>query len=588
MAAALAGGMNRFTMLVAAVLGALSSAAAAQPRGRAQAGDADAQAASPASASPGPGDDEDGPQGKSVAAFRLDDIIEVAVRLSPDIARARADREIGRETAIAATKDQSWVLSAGANGEVDAIGADTTGLEPLQVIKDSKISAQLSLGRNLPTGGNISFELGAVHEEKELNITGEVLDQAMMQQPDCGTAVDVYCQNQAEAKVTFKQPLARGVGSVATASQRKAELSAVEATIKAQLSAEEMVKDIVTAYWDLAYAAYEVDVRNESLEAAKEQDRLTRQEMRAGTASQSSLDTVAYEVALRDAALLQAKLTFEQKSLELRRKSGLEIGRRDIVVRPADALEIDNGDWNVDDILAKSHKANRQVAALMMEKKIADVDVDVTENGLLPQLDLSLSGALTGTGATAGDALGGVGGGNGFGYQVTAGLTMSFELSGAAKAANNAAVAKRHRAEVDRIDTERSIDAQIVSAARTLVAGKTQIALTDKAIRIANENFKAERAQFMASRSTNFQVMQRQTQVLDAELRRGRAVADHRIAVVNLQYLSGTLLDAYRIHVRGAGTANEGDVERVRSATSAARAARTKSPRTARRADSDE
>ncbi|HEY0190469.1 MAG TPA: TolC family protein [Kofleriaceae bacterium] len=569
--------MNRFSLLTAAVLGALTSAAVAQPRGRAPAADADVQP-----------DDEDGPQAKNVAMFKLDDIIEVAVRLSPDIARARADRDIGRESAIAAGKDQAWVLSAGANAELDSIGEDTKGLQPLQVIKDNKVTAQLSLGRNLPTGGNISFELGAVHEEKELNITGEVLSQAMLQQPDCGTAVDVFCQNQAEARITFKQPLARGVGSVALAGQRKAELTAVEATIKAQLSAEEMVKDIVTAYWDLAYAAYEVDVRNESLEAAKEQDRLTRQEMRAGTAAQNALDSVAYEIALRDAALLQAKLTFEQKSLELRRKSGLEIGRRDIVVRPADALEIDNSDWNVDEILAKSHKTNRQIAQLQMERRIADVDVEATENGLLPQIDLNLSGALTGTGATAGEALGGVGGGDGFGYQVTAGLTMSFELSGAAKAANNAAVAKRHRAEVDRIDTERGIDAQIVSAARTLTAGKTQIALTEKAIRIANENFKAERAQFLASRSTNFQVMQRQTQVLDAEIRRGRAVADHRIAVVNLQYLSGTLLDAYRIHVRGAGAANEGDVERERGAkASAPRASRTRSSRTARATDGE-
>ncbi|HEX4419417.1 MAG TPA: TolC family protein [Kofleriaceae bacterium] len=565
--------MNRFTLLVAAVLGALSSAAAAQPRGRAPAdSDSDAPAASP---------DGDGPEATNVAKFRLDDIIEAAIRLSPDIARARTDREIGLETAEAATKDQSWILQAGANGEIDAIGADTTGLEPLQVIKDSKVTAQMSLGRNLPTGGNISFEVGVTHEEKELNVTGDVLDQAQQMQPDCGTNVDVFCQNQAIAKLTYKQPLARGIGSdVALAPSRKAELSAVEATVKAQLAAEEMIKDIVSAYWDLAYAAYEVDVRAEALEAAREQDRLTRQEMRAGTASQNSLDSVTYELAVRDEALLTSKLAFEQKSLELRRKAGLEIGRRDIVVRPADPLEIDNSDWNVDDVLAKSHKVNRQIASLVIEKKIADVDVDVAHNGLLPQIDLNLSGALTGTGATAGDSFGGVGGGNGFGYQVVAGLSMSFELSGSARAAHNAAVAKRRQVDITRIDTEHQIDSQVVSSVRTLVSDKTRIALMEKAIRIANENLKAERANFMASRSTNFQVMQRQTQVLEAELKRGRAVADHRIAVAQLQYLSGTLLDAYRVHVRGSSETSS--ITTDDSAAPAPRAARTRSARTAR------
>jgi outer membrane protein len=533
--------MKRFSLLVAAVLGALNSVpAAAQPRGRAQAD---------TGTSPSVPDDEDGPEAKGVALFKLDDLIEVAVRLSPDVARARTDREIGRHAADASRKDQSWVLSASANAEVDALGADTpdTLLQPLQVLKDNKITGTIGLGRNLPTGGNIAFELGLLHETRELNVTGEVLAQAGMQQTNCGENVDVFCQNQASAKLTLKQPLLRGLGSdIALAPERKADLAAVETTIKAQLAAEEMIRDLVSAYWDLAYAAYEVDVRAKSLQAANEQDALTRQELRAGTAAQNALDAVGYEIALRDEALLTAKLTFEKKSLDLRRKAGLEIGRRDIVVRPADPLEIDAVDWDIDDILAKSHKINRQVASLVLEKKMADVAHDAT----LPQVDLSLSGALLGNGDTSGGAFNAVSGGDGYGYQVMAGLTMSFELSGAAKSAQAAAVAKRHRLDIDRVDLERQIDAEVVSSVKTLMSGRTRVALADKAIRIANANFLAERANFLAQHSTNFQVMQRQTQTLDAELRRGRAVADYRIAVVQLQYLSGTLLDAYRIHVR--------------------------------------
>ena len=44
--------------------------------------------------------------------------------------------------------------------------------------------------------------------------------------------------------------------------------------------------------------------------------------------------------------------------------------------------------------------------------------------------------------------------------------------------------------------------------------------------------------------------MQRQTELIDARLRRGRAVADYHIAVAQLQWLSGTLLEQYRINVR--------------------------------------
>jgi len=542
--------MNRFTLLVAAALGALNSVpAAAQPRGRAQANTPSSPDAAPAREAAD--DDGDGPEARGVALFKLEDIIEVAVRLSPDIARARIDREIARGAAGGARKDQSWVLSANANYQRNALGADATDVPPLGQLADDKLTASLGLGRNLPTGGNVSVELGLSHDRQELNITGEVLAQAQMAQGQCGENVDIFCQDQAYARLSLKQPLARGLGSdVALAGERKADLAAAEATVKAQLAAEQMIRDLVSAYWELAYAAYEVDTRAAALELARKQDQLTRQEMRAGTASQNALDTVAYEIAIRDEALLTAKLAFEKKSLDLRRMAGLEIGRRDIVVRPSEPLEIDNVDWNIDDILAKSHKINRQIATIVLEKKIADVDVDVAHDATLPQIDLNLAGALVGTGDTSSGAFSAVGGAAGFGYQVTAGLSMSFELSSAAKAAHSAAVAKRHRLDVDRVDLERQIDAEVVSSVKVLMSGRTRVALSDKAIAIAEDNLKAERANFLAQRSTNFQVMQRQTQVIDAQLRRGRAVADYHVAVAQLQYLSGTLLDAYRIHVR--------------------------------------
>jgi outer membrane protein TolC len=545
--------MNRFTILVAAVGTVLTSIpAAAQPRGRSQADTASA---------PAP-DDDDGPEARGVAVFKLDDIIKVLVRLSPDIARAAVDREVARDAAGAAGQDQQWVLSAGVNYQRDAIGADTPDnrLVPLTPIATDKVTGTLGLARNLSTGGNINFELGLSHMRQEVFLTGESIagQQGAPQAPqsECGENIDIFCQDQASARVTLKQPLARNLGSdVALAPQHKADLAAAQATVKAQIVAEQMLRDIIVAYWELAYAANEVDVRAESLELARKQDQLTRQEMRAGTAAQNALDAVTYELAVRDEALLNAKLTFEQKSLDLRRKAGLEIGRRDIAVRPGDPLELDRQEWSVDEVLAQSHKINRQISSIVLDKRIADIDVDVAHNALLPRIDLTLTGAVLGTGDTSSAAFAGLGGdsNNGFGYQVMAGVTMSFELSGAAKSAHAAAVAKRHHFDIDRVALERQIDAQVVSSVQMLQSGRTRVALNDKAIAVAEDNLKAERANFLAQRSDNFKVMQRQTQLIEARLRRGRAVTDYRVAVAQLQYLSGTLLDTYRIHVRRAG-----------------------------------
>ena len=555
--------MNRFTSLVAAVATALgtviSAPAAAQPRGRSPAAPPAAPAA-PAGAAPAD-DDGDGPEARGIALFKVDDIIEVAVRLSPDLARARVEREVARESAEAAGRDQAWVMSAGLNFQRDALGADTPDnrLIPLTPLQTDKYTGTLGLARNLPTGGNLNIELGLTHERQEVFLTGENLAMQPGSDPppqsECGELPDIFCQDQATARLTFKQPLARGLGSdVALAPQHRAELTAAQATVKAQLAAEEMIRDLVSAYWELAYTAYEVDVRAESLDLAKKQDQVTRQEIRAGTAAPNSLDAVSYEIAIRDEALLTAKLAFEQKSLDLRRKAGLELGRRDILVRPKDPLELDSQEWSIDEVLAQSHRANRGLATAVLDKKLADVEVDVTHNAMLPQIDLTLSGAVIGTGDTSSAAFSGLGGdsNNGFGYQIVAGVQMSFDLSGAAKAAHAAALAKRHGTDIARVDLERQIDAKIVASVKILMSGRTRVALSDKAIGIAEDNVKTERAQFLAQRSNNFQVMQRQTQLIDARLRRGRAVTDYRVAVAQLQQLSGTLLDAYRVRVRTA------------------------------------
>src|SRR5258708_25048111 len=130
------------------------------------------------------------------------------------------------------------------------------------------------------------------------------------------------------------------------------------------------------------------------------------------------------------------------------------------------------------------------------------------------------------------------------------GVSMAWELSGAARRARTAARNKTRRLDIDRADAERQIETQTALAVKKVAAARTRVALTDKAINVAEENLRTERANFLVSRTTNFQVMQRQSDLIEARLRRGRAVADYHIAVAELQYLSGLLLEQYRIDVK--------------------------------------
>jgi outer membrane protein TolC len=499
-------------------------------------------------------EDSDGPEAQAVLPVKLDDLIEVAVRLSPELARSKADRSVAKGSAGAARKDQSWVLGAEASYGINAVSREVA-VEPFQTVREDQAKAALTLGRRLPTGGSIGVEVGMTRVGKEIAIPQEYLDAIQAGQPAQGAQGqgqvpdEFFTTNQAIAKLSLTQPLARGFGpDVALAAEKRADLQFSEATIKTQLAAEEMIANVVTSYWELAFLGYAVDVRNEAVVLAETHEKVTREQIRAGAAAPTEINAITFELATRREALLTAQLEFEKKSLELRRKIGLELSRRRVALRPAEAFEIGTEEWDVEAVLQRSRRANRQLLALGLERKIAEVDLKVAKNGMLPQVDLNLSGGLLGTGRSQDEAFGGLGAANG--YEVMAGLKIEFEISGAARAARDAAAAKKARVEVDRADRARTLDAEVVGAVKSVTASRARVGLADKAIFVAEEAVKVEKQSFISGRADNFAVMQRQTQLIEARLRRGRAVTDYHTAVAQLQQLSGVLLEQYRVDVR--------------------------------------
>ena len=496
-------------------------------------------------------DDSDGPE-LAALPIKLDDVIEAAIQRAPDLMRAKTDRAAAAGDAGAARHGQAWSLGGNVDYTRNA-QADHVDVAPFGQVADDKITAALSLGRKLPSGGEISFQLGLIRDLTEINVPANfqaILDgqQNPAAATQVGTPGDIDHIEASQAKIgaKLKQPLLRGLGSdVALAEERKADLNLAVATIKTQLAAEEMIKDLVSDYYELQYAAYEVDTRAESLALARKQEQFTREEIRAGVAPMSQLNTVTYEIMTREEALLRAQQTLSVKSLDVRRKAGLEIDRRNIVLRPGEPFEIGSDDFDVEETIQRAHHANRRLVTLALQKKASDVDVTVAKNGMLPQLDATLSGAIVGSGSDPGAAFNSIG--NVDGFEVMAGLTFQIELSDAPKHNYEAAVARRHKLDIDRDDLERQIDVEVSNAVQSVKSARKRVALKDTAIVVASENAQAERLNFQATHSNNFQVMQRQSQLLDARLGRGRAVADYRIAVAQLQFLSGTLLEQYGV-----------------------------------------
>jgi len=490
-----------------------------------------------------------GPEAKAMLPVKLDKIIEAVVSLSPDLAKARVDRTVAHAAAEAERRDQAWVMTANTSYAQNGV-ADHTEAPPYSIVEQDTLQANIGLGRKLPTGGQLKFELGTQHQHTEYDITNNLVSTAAN---GGGSGSDMPASEEAwniqsKASIQFTQPLVRGLGDVALANQTKADLAAVEATIKAQLSAEDTMKDIISTYWELAYSTAEVDVRLQSLDMAKRQEQVTHEQMRAGTVSTTAINAVQYEIYSRQEAVQKAQIDVEAKSMELLRKAGLDLKRRDTVLQPAENLEIGEDEFDIDEVLARAKTANRKLAALKIERKSAEVDIRVADDLTRPQVDLQASGGLVGLGQSVGDSFSGIGNKDGYEFQV--GLSMSWELSGAAKKGLEAAQAKKKRVDIDEADASRQIEEQTVLAAKQVAAARNRVMSAKKAAAVAEENVRSEKAQFLAGKTTNYNVMQRQGELVNARLAIVRAQADFHIAVATLQYYAGTLLEQYGIDVR--------------------------------------
>jgi outer membrane protein TolC len=489
----------------------------------------------------------DGPEAVSEHALKLDDLIEVMVRLNPDLTKVKVDRAIAKGDAGAARIDQQWKLNLSAQWSRDGIG-DAVEVVPFTVVAEDKLVGSIGLGRALPTGGSISFEGSVQHSTQEYALPPPGSAEAMAGGPmtDADGKVDA---TQVTAKMTFKQPLLRGFGpGVALAKERKADLAFALATLKVQLEAENQIKELVKNYWEVSYAAFEVEIRHKSMDLAKTQEKLTHDVVRIGKEPPTTLNAVNYEMAMREEALLKSELTLETKSLELRRQAGLELNRRDVVLHPTEPFEISNDVWNMDEQLKHAKDTNRQLAAVGLQRRIADVDVDVTANARLPQVDVSFTGALIGGDKSAGNAFSSLGQADGF--SVMAGLTVQFDIGSGAKSAHESAIARRHKTDVERMDIEHKIETSVQNAVHAVQSAQRRVQLDERAIQVAEDNVKAEYANFVAGKTSSHAVLGRQKDLIDAELRKGRSIADYHVAVAELQYLTGVILEQYRINIQ--------------------------------------
>ena len=471
-------------------------------------------------------------------AITLPTVLAFAIRQLPSLASARIDVATAAAQLLASRGVEDWTLAGNAN-----FGISSSNYGGIEVSKQTQFGVTASIGRALPTGGNFSINASTAW------INADALGMSNSNWTDTLTA-------------TLSQSLLRGRGrEIFEANIAKAELSRDAFVLESRQQAISAVQTVVSAYWDLVSAEREVVIRRASLELARERLRVTKTSIDGGKLAPSESLSVEQAIATRQGDVLAAELAVINNSIALRRAAGMDLGPGDVVLTSDEpSIDKDTGGqaYKLDSVLARTMTASPELARLATADRSATIDVEVSKNGLLPQLDAALTLGPSGFSSSAATAFKNMITVDE--YVVGAQLTYTQQLGHhAALGQERQARLAREKLRVNAADIRAQLSQAAAQAVAQIEVARHRLEISATAIELCKRNIVAEQSRFELGKSTGFNVLERQDDLRQAQLDQVHAQIDWHKAETVIQSLSGDLLAQFAITVDNGPAGHEGE-----------------------------
>ncbi len=449
----------------------------------------------------------------------LPEILALAVRTMPDLAQARLDRAIAADAVARAETWGDWAVG----GSVAATAGRTATI-------DSSVTVGVSadIGRRLSTGGTLAFQALAGFGR---TAAGDTTTTGFTE----------------EVSASYTQPLMQGRGEAfVRANERVARLQLTAVELQEQQTARDAVRDVVLAYLDLVDAENSLAIQRSSLDLARERLRVTEAGIRAGGVAESETISVEQAIATREEGAMSSELQVIDRSLTLRRMIGMEMGPGEIVLSSRIDLAVPARQWDNAALIEQALAQSPEFAAFDALDASAAIDVEVNEQGVLPNLDLVFTLGASGTDSNPASAA------------VELVKLQELSATGAlnyrtawgqrgARASLRSARLNRETVRVTRDDVRRQFIEGMSRAVAQVQAAERRFGIAARATKLAEKNLAVEQARLGLGRSRNVDVLIRQDELRAAQLRASQAVLDWHRAATAIAALTGELLPTYGV-----------------------------------------
>ena len=489
--------------------------------------------------------------------LELSAVLQRSLETNLDLSANAIDIDISEAQVMAALGAYDVFITAGVNGNMSqtpqrgsaftfALGARTVG-------------ANFGVSRQLETGGNVSVDIRASR-----NLTDQPINFF-----DANAGSFSLATYSVVPTLTVSHPLLRGAGlRVNRADINRAKIAVSQAQATRQLTAQNLVRDIISAYWDLLFTHRDLENKRRSVDLAQSQLERTRALVAAGRLSPVDAKAVEQALAARESDVINAENALLDASLNLRTLMGESLAEQDTLgVLPMTDPVVKPRPVDIKSELDSAMAQNPQVRQLQLGIESRRIDELVAANNRLPQLDVS--GTFTPQGRsvdTVPDAQTGDPGTQGswpeafrniFSDDIRSdGLLADWTLTGQVsltwdvqnrgpKGQHEAALLQLKKAEVQLDQVRQQVAAGVIRAANGLRTASKVMEVADISLELAKENLEAEQARFEVGRSTNYDVLQRLDEVDSAAASALSTQINYLKALVQLQALNGEILPAY-------------------------------------------
>lgn len=352
---------------------------------------------------------------------------------------------------------------------------------------------------------------------------------------------------------TFTQPLLRDFGVDIT--RRPINIARNNLGITREQFRDTMMETVLgveRAYLDLIFARENLEVLQQSLALAVDQERITR--IRIDVGASAPLDILQPQVAIRtrEEEVISGEAAVRAAEDRLRQLMNLPPSEWDRPILPTGDVDPNLEQVDLQDAVRRAWELRPEVRQTLLSIDNREIDIAWARNQVLPQVDFNVDYAVAGLGA---------GEESGFGdaFERIAGFdfprwAVGFQV--AVPVRNTEARANRQRSEVQLRESRTQLDqirqniaVEVRRAVRNLETLSRQIVATRAAREAAEQNLEAERKRFENGLTTNFNVLQIQQELSGARSRELAALIGYQQALAEYHRVVGDLLDRRDIAV---------------------------------------